>query len=459
MRGGVRAGLAAGLLLAALTGVAEAQVAPLTPVVVAPLVEREVPPAIRLVGTVLPDKTATVAAEVAGVVVERPAEEGHFLRRGEVLCRLDREVARFRLEEATAELERRKAQLAELESGERPEELRRLEAVVAEAEARHQQWKVERERIESLYQAGQSNPKERHDTNMEYLAAEGRLAQARAALDKARSGPRAEEIARARFAVAAQAAVVGRGARDLAKTEVRAPFDGFVTRRRVEVGEWIEAGGAVAELVALETVRVRTDVPESAVAFAQPGAPATVEVDALGRRLVASVSRLIPQAAAAARTFPIEIDLPNGEGALLAGMFVWVNVPAGPPGKRLMASQDAIVTRGLSKQVFVVRPGPNGSHLAVPVSVTTGLEVRGEVEVAAPELRPGDPVVVRGNERLMGPTPVQPMPAPSTQPAAGPPGATPPGGAATETQPSGAAETGAREPTGGTERGQTPAKR
>lgn len=375
-------------------------------VTVAPIVEREVPPSMRLVGTARPDRSAVVAAEVSGLIAAFEASEGQALREGDIICRIDPQIARLRLEEAQATLASLKAQLEELESGERPEELARLEALEGEAEAVLAKYAFERQRVRELYETGRSSDKELHDAEQDYQAAARRLAQARAQLELARNGPRAEVIARARHAVAAQQAQVARLERDLAKTAIRAPFDGALVAKRAEVGEWIDAGGAVCELIALDTVKVRADVPERAVPFARAGAPATVEVEALGQTRAATISRVIPQVNPTARTFPVEVDLPNPGRALLPGMFVWTYVPAGPVGPRLMVTKDALVVQGTNKTVFVVRPAADGAHLAMPTPVTTGLELAGEIEIEAPGLKPGDLVVTRGNERLFGPTPV-----------------------------------------------------
>ena len=389
-------------------------------VAVSPVIERDVPPAIRLVGTIRADKTAVVAAEVSGLIAAFDAEEGQFLEAGQVICRLDSTVARLRLEEARAALAGLRAQLEELENGERPEEIRRLEALVAQAEAVLAKQEFERKRVTGLFERGQSSDKEKHDVEMDYLAAAASLAQARAQLDRARNGERPEVIARARQAVAAQEATVARLQHDLDKTQIRAPFAGALVAKRTEAGEWIGEGGPVGDLLAMDTVRVRVDVPERAIVFATVGAPATIEVEAIRATRSAAITRRIPQASPAARTFPVEIDVPNVDHALLPGMFVWAYVPAGPAGRRLMASKDAVVARGTNKQVFVVRPGPTGGAMAMPLSVETGLEIAGEIELVAPELRAGDQLVTRGNERIFGPTPVTPMSAAASQPAAGP---------------------------------------
>ncbi|MBI5866567.1 MAG: efflux RND transporter periplasmic adaptor subunit, partial [Planctomycetes bacterium] len=320
---------------------------------------------------------------------------------------------------AEAPLASLQAKLDELEAGTRKELLEKQKATVQEAQAVYKKWDFERSRIQDLSARGQSNEKERHDTEMEYLAAERRLAAVTADLEMWTNGPRAEEKARARSDVAAQAAALNLLKRELRKTEIVAPFDGFVVSKNTEIGEWIQAGGgfqaggAVCEMVAIESVKVRVDVPENAIAFAVAGTPASVEFESLGISKPGKIARVVPLANPSARTFPIEIDLPNPDHKVLPGMFVRANVPAGPPGKRLMVSKDAIVAQGTSKQIFVVRDAPAGgppgappggggppggsdraaaapTKMAMPLTVTTGLELGTEVEIDAAGLKAGD---------------------------------------------------------------------
>ncbi len=391
------------------------------PVVVAPAVEREMPATVKLVGTARAERQALLAAEVGGRVVATPVEEGSFFHKGDVLCVLDDELARLKLAGAQARLASLQAALDKLENGTREEQLRDLAARRDEARAMFEKWQFERKRVENLAKQHQSSEKEVHDTEMEFAAARARLAAAQAAYDEAVHGPRAEDIAAARADVAAQQAAVAQARRDVDKTRVRAPCDAFLVSRQVEVGQWVAPGGPVAEVVAIERIRIRASVPESAIRFARPGEPATVRIEALDRTFPATITRVIPQADADARSVPVEIDLENADHAILPGMFAWTWVPSGPRGKRLTVSPDAIVIRGTAKMVYVIRPGPEQTSMAVPVPVETGLVMPGAVELRTKAIRPGDLVVVRGNERLFGPTPVTPMPAEGSSPASQPP--------------------------------------
>lgn len=380
-----------------------------TAVAVAPIVERDVAPTQRLVGSVLPDRAALVASEVSGIVAGFPATEGQFLRKGELICQLDATRAELTVQQARGLLGSLQAKLAELENGTRAEDLRRWQAAWEEASAVYEKWKFERERIRGLYEARQSSDKEWHDVQMEFLAAERRQTQTSAQFEAARNGPRREEIDAARHDVAAQEAMLRNAERDRDRMAIAAPFDGFVVRKRSEIGEWLEAGGAVAEMVAVESVKVRVDAPERVAPFVKVGAAARVELEALREQREGRIARVIPMADMAARTFPIEIDLPNADHRIMPGMFAWVATPSGPTGRRLMAKRDAVVSQGSVQRVFVVRETPEGM-LATPIVVRTGIELADEIELISDELKDGELVVCRANERLMGPTPVAPQP-------------------------------------------------
>lgn len=405
--------LAASLLCAA----AAAQMPP-TPVLVDEVRERQTPATIRLVGTVLAARESTIASEIAGIVAELLIVDGQHVQAGGVLCALNDDALRYRLEEARALLARADAELAELVNGTRPEELQRAEATAAEMQAVIDKWEFERRRMEALAQRDQANEKERHDVDMELAAARQRLRQEQARLDLARNGARREQIDAKRADADAQRAVVRRLERDLDKTRIRAPFTGVVVARHAEVGQWVQIGGAICTLVDIETVKVRTDVPEAAVRFASSGAAATIDVEALERTIPATIARVVPKAAA--RTFPVEIDLPNPRHELLPGMFVWTHVPSGPPGNRLFVPMDAVVARGRDKTVWVVRDTQAGKT-AIPLPAVTGLASGDAIEVQAEGLRAGDKVVIRANERLFGPSPVAVLDAPAgSQPATHP---------------------------------------
>lgn len=362
----------AAILLTCGTPVLRAQSRGPSPVEVAAAQTRDVAPTIQLMGTVTPRLRTTVAAELAGLVTELAVEEGDPVRTGQVICKLRDEVRRLAHQEALA------AQ-------------KRFELAISEWQAQLTRAEFEMRRLGELW-------KERQGTEREYIFAKADHDAALARLDQGKQELKERE------------AVVAILADNLARTEIRAPFDGFVVAKRTERGSWLVEGGPVVDLIALDVARVRVHVPESAAPYCAAGANVVIHVDAVGRDFAGRIGRLIPDAEPRARTFPVEVDVPNPDTLLKAGMFARAAMPSGPAGPRLVVPKDAVVRREMAALVFVVKPGEPGAQMAVPVPVRVQGELLDEVAIDADALQSGDLVVVRGNENLFGPSPVIPNP-------------------------------------------------
>lgn len=338
------------------------------------VVEESLAPTIRLVGTVHPQKRTTVAAEVWGFVTDLPVEIGDSVRKGDLLCKLRDTQHRYNLEEAKARVDD-------------------LQAAVRVAVADLTKAKFEEDRINSFTDAAE---KEKVDAAANLEAARARVSQAEASLKSA-------EAVRERL-------------RDsLQRTEVLAPFDGHVVSKMTEVGSWVEQGGAVVSMIDLATARVRLNVPEAYIGFNPVGVESPVFVDALNQEFLGRVARVIPDADQQARTFPVDIDIPNSDGSLKAGMFVRGSLASGPIGKQLVVPKDAIVTRGPMTFLFTVKKAGDGAVADMkPVRIIS--EVLDRVAVDVPGLQAGDDVVIRGNEMMFSPGPVIIMSGGSPQP-------------------------------------------
>jgi len=394
------------LVISLATGVAQAQM-PAARVVVTEAKMMEAPDTQTLVGTVTASRISDVASEVAGIVEAMPIRQGDRVEAGGLICRLNGEALSFRLAEARADLESKRSQHEELLAGTRKEELTRLKAVRDEAVAEFDRWQFEMERVSRLFEGRDANEKEFKDTRSSYLAAERRKIAATASYDEAVAGPRKETIAQAAYDVAAQQAVVDRIASDVRKTEIVAPFTGYVVQRRTEVGEWVQAGGNVVQLADLSIALVRTDAPEAILPFLRVGAGARVWIDSLGRSFPGTIKHVIPAADLSARTFPVEVAVDNSEGMLAGGQFARVTLPAGSKGQVIAVPKDAIAEKDDVTYAGVVVPGRDGSDMGMLMPVTRGADVGEWVAITSGNIAPGQRVIIRGNERLLPfPTPV-----------------------------------------------------
>lgn len=323
---------------------------PPVPVRVAPVIQDAVSDQITLVGTAEPIARSTIAAEVHGLVDDFPVREGDFVQKGQVLVRLRATDLALRLKAAVATREKVLANFlfAEKELA-RYTTLKDTDSIAA------------RKYDEALYQH-RSLQQEilRNDAEIELL----------------------ED--------------------DIHKKTVIAPFAGFVAKEHTQVGEWIEVGGPVVTLVDLGHMRITVDVPERyVVELSRKSSVRAVVASISNEPFNGQISAILPEGDASARTFPVRVSLVNPKLKIRSGMEVRATFNLGTKRNALLVPKDAIVTAGTNRLVYVVA---NSVAESVNVKVTGYYD--GNVSVEGP-LKPGDSVVIRGNERLRPSQPVQ----------------------------------------------------
>jgi HlyD family secretion protein len=141
--------------------------------------------------------------------------------------------------------------------------------------------------------------------------------------------------------------------------ELRAPFDGIVTRRNVHTGHYVQPGasGAAPFVVArTDKVRVVSHIPEVEAAYVQDKMKAKVRVQMLkGREFIGQVTRTSWSLAARERTLRIEIDLPS-EGVLVPGTYAYVSLE-GKFADRLTVPASAVMNLGDQACCFLLEQG------------------------------------------------------------------------------------------------------
>ena len=242
---------------------------------------------------------ATVSAQTSGRIAELPFDVNDFVDTGAVIMRFTDTEQRAALTRANAALE--------------------------EAEARLEQAEQEFARVSSMYDNATVS-KSRFDQ----AKADRDAAQAR--INAARSG-----VATAR--------------EQLEYTVVRAPYAGIVSKRHVELGELVAPGQPLISGLSLQSLRVNVDVPQGMFHAVRTIGKAYVYVG--DERIVAESMTFFPIADAAANTFRVRVNLPDGAATLYPGMFVKVGLVTGET-QRLLVPGDAIVRRSELSAVYVV---------------------------------------------------------------------------------------------------------
>ncbi|MDC7787897.1 efflux RND transporter periplasmic adaptor subunit [Rhodoplanes sp. TEM] len=220
----------------------------------------------------------------------------------------------------------------------------------------------------------------------------------------------------------ATAAIAQIDARLVQKT-VRAPFDGRIGIRRVNLGQYVNAGEPIATLVALDRLYVNFTVPQQDLAKLRVGGDVEVVSDAWpDRRFRAVINAIEPRVGTDTRNVTAQATLSDSDGLLRPGLYVTVEIAQPPRPDTILVPTTAIQATASGDSVLVLREGR-----AVPVPVVTGRQVGPRIVVER-GLSAGDVVVTSGQLRIRPGAPVtvatgdDPPPAAAPAPAGDPAG-------------------------------------
>lgn len=335
------------------------------------LVEAPLVQSVVASGRVLANVRSRVGSEVAGTVRVRHVDEGDRVATGDVLIELDDGPALARVAEA-------RAALAQLADGQRPQArstLRQaeIEATQAEREARRRQ---------SLQAAGAFSREEVEQAAQARDAARARLAQARVQADTLAPGQAEERLLLARLAQAEA---------DLARTTLRASFDGVVVSQDAEPGDVVQPGQILFDLAREGATEILLPVDEKNLARLALDQPAVVLADAYpDRPFSARVTRIAPGVDTQRGTIDVRLEPTELPDFLRQDMTVSVTIETARLDRALALPNDTLAARaGEPASVLLVRDGR-----AQRVPVQLGLRGLTMTQVRS-GLAPGDVVLAR----------------------------------------------------------------
>ena len=213
--------------------------------------------------------------------------------------------------------------------------------------------------------------------------------------------------AQARANLAAADANVERLKQTESFKRVVAPFSGVITKRNVDVGDLIDAGGgagrALFVLAQTDPLRVYVNVPQSYAHLVKVGQQVVVTMTELrGSGFKGEISRTAASIDAATRTMQVEVTLPNKEGALMPGAYVQVALPLQPSGVTTIPT-NALMIRAEGQRVAAVgadnkvhlRPVRVGRNYGEAIEVLDGVTPADRLVLNPPDsLNDGDEVSV-----------------------------------------------------------------
>jgi membrane fusion protein, multidrug efflux system len=333
-----------------------------------------------------------LAAKVPGLITEVDVSDNQHVASGTLLARIDDGDYKLAVEAAANHLATQDATIARI-----GKQIEAQNATIDQAQAQLESAKAELVRAQSAFDRAQKLAANDFGTK-------ANLDQARADRDKALAGITAAQSAldstKAMLDVlkaqqleavrsrAELATALDRARRDLSFTEIRAPFDGVVGNRAIEVGQYVQTGSRLMALVPLSTVRVDANLKETQLADVKFGQTVDVRVDAFGGRVIqgrvesvspasGSLYSLLPPENATGnftkivQRLAVRIALPPeviAEGILRPGMSVVIAINTREPGTRVIgegiAARLAVLfgrARDAAKQMFdavaAVEPG------------------------------------------------------------------------------------------------------
>ncbi|TCT12042.1 HlyD family secretion protein [Tepidamorphus gemmatus] len=231
-----------------------------------------------------------VGAEETARLVALEVRRGDQVEAGAVLFRLDDADAAAERREAIARLDQARAQLADLRTGKRPEELAVLEAQAEEIAASLDLAERDLKRYETLHEASVVSDARAETARERFAVLSARLKAIEAQLEVAKLPARPDAIAAAGQNVAAAEAVLARIDARLARLNGIAPMSGSIQDIFFEPGEVVPAGRAVVSLLPPENLKVRFFVPETDLSRVVLGGRVDIACDSCVEAIPARVS-------------------------------------------------------------------------------------------------------------------------------------------------------------------------
>jgi membrane fusion protein (multidrug efflux system) len=186
---------------------------------------------------------------------------------------------------------------------------------------------------------------------------------------------------------------------------IKAPFDGRLGIRQVDLGQYLAAGTNMVTLQALDPIFVDFTLPQQNLDRIKVGQKVVAKVDTFpGRDFPGEIAAINPKVDLATRNVQVRARLANADRALLPGMYATVVIQVGAPARLVTLPQTAITYNSYGTSIFVVdEQGKDADGhpklTARSVFVTPG-ETRGDQVAILSGVKEGDVVVSAGQNKL-----------------------------------------------------------
>jgi multidrug efflux pump subunit AcrA (membrane-fusion protein) len=326
-------------------------------VTVSPAITRDLPRFFEATGSFAADEQTDVAPSISGKVVAIGVELGSYVKRGQMIVRLDDNDSRIRLDQTLAQLQQAQAAVRQAEakiglrSGQAFDPVR--VADVGSARVALELAEKQLRRFERLIETGDVS---RSSYDQQKAQRDQLQQQYEVALTKARQDYAAVTAARA--GVANAETQVAQARRNLSYALVYSPINGYVAERPADLGEYVSPATKVATVVSTNPLRVRIDIPEQALSSIQMGQSVSVNVSAYpDRNFSGRIHHVAPSVTPNSRTLTIEAVVENNDGLLKPGQFATVRIMQPQTSPAVLVPVRSVRAESGTSYVFVINNG------------------------------------------------------------------------------------------------------
>ena len=257
---------------------------------------------VQIGGTVVPVRKVTLTAQIPGSIRYIAGKAGMSVRANNVLVAVNREQILAQRNAAIAQFQRAQAELANAEM-----QHRRQMYLTRNGRSNNDMGGFMPFGMDRMMNGAMGGGPSKAERRAEVFDSRTSITKAHNAITAARS--RIEEIDAA-----------------IADSDSRAPFDGVIFEKLVEVGDTVQPGQALLVLADLSRLQVETDIPASLVRSLRRGSALELRLESVDEPIMARVAQVFPMADRVRHTVRVKIDLPPGVPAT-AGMYAEVSVP------------------------------------------------------------------------------------------------------------------------------------
>lgn len=334
----------------------------------------------------------SVTPKVSGRIKQIHVKIGDQVKAGQPLVTLDGEEAAIQLQRSQASLLSAQAKYTEALEGTPEETLLQTQNTLAELQNKYNAAKKELERTEALYKEGAISVAEYEKAKDALVSAETSLENQKQKLKADQKGPTKAELDSATAALKQAQADYALAQLDASNLVVKAPIDGTVGTLPVTVGSNVSTNTEITTLINLATLKVKTQATESQVGMFKTGQIVDIHISSANVQTKGTITSVSPLADET-KSYPIEIQIPNPNLSLKAGMIASVTM-TGEMHKALVVPREAVILQNKENYVYVV-----DQDKAKQVKVKLGDSDGEKIEVLE-GLSGTEAVVVKGQNTL-----------------------------------------------------------